>query len=159
MLDGEGHAIARSAVDRKHLSADSGEPQRLMQRQGMTDSGAFTVRSHDPDIAEPPHGGGQRMQTRRGNAIVVGDQNFHVKRPVRKTKKAARGSFQGLSVITRILSLRAQSQSMSSRVVGTVGFEPTTSRTPSECATRLRYAPTLFDELSRSHRFGRGQRS
>ncbi len=27
-------------------------------------------------------------------------------------------------------------------MVGAAGFEPTTTRTPSECATRLRYAPT-----------------
>jgi hypothetical protein len=29
-------------------------------------------------------------------------------------------------------------------LVGAAGFEPTTSRTPSECATGLRYAPTLL---------------
>jgi hypothetical protein len=28
-------------------------------------------------------------------------------------------------------------------MVGAAGFEPTTPRTPSECATGLRYAPTL----------------
>jgi hypothetical protein len=28
-------------------------------------------------------------------------------------------------------------------MVGAAGFEPTTTRTPSECATGLRYAPTL----------------
>ena len=27
-------------------------------------------------------------------------------------------------------------------MVGTAGFEPAASRTPSECATRLRYVPT-----------------
>ena len=29
------------------------------------------------------------------------------------------------------------------RVVGATGFEPVTTRTPSVCATRLRYAPTM----------------
>ena len=29
-------------------------------------------------------------------------------------------------------------------MVGAAGFEPTTPRTPSECATGLRYAPTLL---------------
>ena len=29
------------------------------------------------------------------------------------------------------------------RVVGATGFEPVTTRTPSVCATRLRYAPTV----------------
>ncbi len=28
-------------------------------------------------------------------------------------------------------------------LVGATGFEPATTRTPSECATGLRYAPTL----------------
>jgi hypothetical protein len=29
------------------------------------------------------------------------------------------------------------------RMVGATGFEPVTTRTPSVCATRLRYAPTM----------------
>ncbi len=29
-------------------------------------------------------------------------------------------------------------------MVGTAGFEPATTRTPSECATRLRYVPTAL---------------
>ena len=33
-------------------------------------------------------------------------------------------------------------------MVGATGFEPATSRTPSVCATRLRYAPT-GQELAR----------
>lgn len=30
-------------------------------------------------------------------------------------------------------------------MVGAAGFEPTTTRTPSECATGLRYAPTEWN--------------
>ncbi len=30
------------------------------------------------------------------------------------------------------------------RMVGATGFEPVTTRTPSVCATRLRYAPIMF---------------
>jgi hypothetical protein len=30
------------------------------------------------------------------------------------------------------------------KMVGATGFEPVTTRTPSVCATRLRYAPTGF---------------
>jgi hypothetical protein len=29
------------------------------------------------------------------------------------------------------------------KMVGATGFEPVTTRTPSVCATRLRYAPTM----------------
>ncbi len=32
-------------------------------------------------------------------------------------------------------------------MVGAAGFEPTTTRTPSECATRLRYAPTYTTSI------------
>ncbi len=31
-------------------------------------------------------------------------------------------------------------------MVGAIGFEPTPPRPPGECATRLRYAPTLKKE-------------
>ena len=42
-------------------------------------------------------------------------------------------------------------------MVGAAGFEPTTPRTPSECATGLRYAPTYsasiyFRSVVRVHR-------
>ena len=30
------------------------------------------------------------------------------------------------------------------RMVGATGFEPVTTRTPSVCATRLRYAPIML---------------
>ena len=35
------------------------------------------------------------------------------------------------------------------KLVGAAGFEPTTTRTPSECATGLRYAPTCSRLSSR----------
>jgi hypothetical protein len=63
------------------------------------------------------------------------------------TKKAARGSFNSrwLSAERRFSPLRTRMiPDHFSSLVGAAGFEPTTSRTPSECATGLRYAPTLF---------------
>src|SRR5271169_691193 len=44
-------------------------------------------------------------------------------------------------------------------MVGTTGFEPATSRTPSVRATRLRYVPTLSTPLSVSLVFEKGQDS
>ncbi len=35
---------------------------------------------------------------------------------------------------------------MRSKMVGATGFEPATARTPSVCATMLRYAPNVFCE-------------
>jgi hypothetical protein len=44
------------------------------------------------------------------------------------------------------------------RMVGTTGFEPATSRTPSVRATRLRHVPTAFEGKSRlSFAFEQGQ--
>src|SRR6202051_4158857 len=37
-----------------------------------------------------------------------------------------------------------QKKSLRGKMVGTTGFEPATSRTPSVRATRLRYVPTVF---------------
>jgi hypothetical protein len=42
-------------------------------------------------------------------------------------------------------------------MVGTTGFEPATSRTPSVRATRLRYVPTLTTPFSVSLSFEEGQ--
>ena len=42
-------------------------------------------------------------------------------------------------------------------MVGTTGFEPATSRTPSVRATRLRYVPTAFTVCSVSLAFEKGQ--
>ncbi len=35
-------------------------------------------------------------------------------------------------------------------MVGATGFEPVTTRTPSVCATRLRYAPTMVGGRAKS---------
>jgi hypothetical protein len=35
-------------------------------------------------------------------------------------------------------------------MVGATGFEPVTTRTPSVCATRLRYAPTMVSSRGKS---------
>jgi|HubBroStandDraft_6_1064221.scaffolds.fasta_scaffold02350_4 hypothetical protein len=43
-------------------------------------------------------------------------------------------------------------------MVGTTGFEPATSRTPSVRATRLRYVPTAFDSIQRITRVREGSR-
>jgi hypothetical protein len=42
---------------------------------------------------------------------------------------------------TRMMSNREKNSGIK-RMVGATGFEPVTTRTPSVCATRLRYAPT-----------------
>ncbi len=39
---------------------------------------------------------------------------------------------------------KASGPTLGERMVGATGFEPATSRTPSVCATRLRYAPTII---------------
>src|ERR1700722_5698215 len=44
------------------------------------------------------------------------------------------------------------------KMVGTTGFEPATSRTPSVRATRLRYVPTAFDSNQRITRVREGSR-
>ena len=44
-------------------------------------------------------------------------------------------------------------------MVGTTGFEPATSRTPSVRATRLRYVPTVCSKVSVSLAFEKGQDS
>src|ERR1700685_3755479 len=44
------------------------------------------------------------------------------------------------------------------RMVGTTGFEPATSRTPSVRATRLRYVPTAFNSNQRITRVREGPR-
>src|SRR5580658_10116171 len=44
-------------------------------------------------------------------------------------------------------------------MVGTTGFEPATSRTPSVRATRLRYVPTAYTVCSVSLAFEKGQDS
>ena len=44
-------------------------------------------------------------------------------------------------------------------MVGTTGFEPATSRTPSVRATRLRYVPTAYNVCSVSLAFEKGQDS
>ena len=45
------------------------------------------------------------------------------------------------------------------KMVGTTGFEPATSRTPSVRATRLRYVPTVCNQVSVSLAFEKGQDS
>ena len=42
----------------------------------------------------------------------------------------------------------SSSQIFNRRLVGASGFEPLTTRTPSVCATRLRYAPTAVFRLA-----------
>src|ERR1700692_4605070 len=50
-----------------------------------------------------------------------------------------------------------QKKSLRGKMVGTTGFEPATSRTPSVRATRLRYVPTACTACSVSLAFEKGQ--
>ncbi len=56
-------------------------------------------------------------------------------------------------------SIEFEDQIEKVKVVGTTGFEPATSRTPSVRATRLRHVPTLAMSISVSLVFEKGQDS
>ena len=43
-----------------------------------------------------------------------------------------------------LIELKSVTVFLESEMVGTAGFEPTTTCTPSKCATRLRYVPFPF---------------
>src|SRR4029077_20698530 len=74
--------------------------------------------------------GSERLQPCGVGPVVIGQQNVRHRQSV-------------VSRITHVVHLKLGPSSRGKEeVVGTTGFEPATSRTPSVRATRLRYVPT-----------------
>ena len=66
------------------------------------------------------------------------------RRPFRKIGISTPNDFNYLELKT--FSLNANY--LKNKLVGEIGFEPTTLWSQTRCATRLRYSPTVFDEVS-----------
>ena len=79
----------------------------------------------------------RRGMARKSQPLCTAQSNFAL--PYTSTLTAQRSTHQG----GREQSVNYLSQELhEGRMVGTTGFEPATSRTPSVRATRLRYVPT-----------------
>src|SRR5438093_9581541 len=133
-----------------------------MERQGMTNGSSLTVRRHHINVPEFFHRRGQCVQARRGYPVVIGHENRHS--GIRNKKSCAWQLFIAALVHQhaaircsclppqnrgsrphrlRRLKSHPPQRSTLSLVVGASRFERPTTRTPSECATRLRHAPTV----------------
>src|SRR4029077_14550966 len=83
--------------------------------------------------------GSERLQPCGVGPVVIGQQNVRHRQSV-------------VSRITHVVHLKLGPSSRGKEeMVGTTGFEPATSRTPSVRATRLRYVPTALGHQSAYH--------
>ena len=130
VLKRQNHGVGGRAFDRVFVARPSGPVNRLPQRERLGGGAALVRRRDHGDRADFLHRLDQRAQARRVNPVVVGDQNIGMKFQRGKT------SFENLPNPAR------------GKMVGTTGFEPATSRTPSVRATRLRYVPTAFASIN-----------
>ena len=133
-----------------------------MERQGVTHSSSLAVRRHYINVPQFFHRRGQCVQAWRGHPVVIGHENRHS--GIRNKKSCAWQLFITAPVhqhaAIRCSCLPPQNRgscphrlrtrnshppqrSTPSLVVGASRFERPTTRTPSECATRLRHAPTV----------------
>src|SRR5206468_11950007 len=112
MMQSDEHTIGRGPVYGKAPRSHLFISDWPMQRKRLAGSTPFPIGSHQSDIPNPRERLGKGKQACGMNTVIVGQQYL----------------FQMIEPVET--------------VVGTRGFEPPTPRTPSVCATRLRYVPT-----------------
>ncbi len=132
------HAIRRRPVDGPFPLRDPVAHDRLPQRQRLRRPAALQARRNDAHRGKSFQRRRQRAQPFRLIAIVVGQKY------VRHGQMFPMLCF--LEIIRvgglPLVAVRGGRAVSEEEMVGTTGFEPATSRTPSVRATRLRYVPT-----------------
>ena len=118
------------------------------KRQRVADRALIAVRRDHPDLVQIRQRLAQRREPIRGDAVVIAQQNGHTRqattrRRVRQTLRSSVARELGISLVRdwRDTNTHARYDDTSEGRIGAAGFEPTTTRTPSECATSLRHAP------------------
>ena len=122
---GEVDAVGGCPLDGENTWLDLVETYGLCDREGVADRAHLTRGGHDSDVADLTELFRERTNTGSVDAVVVGYEYV-------ENGDLPPCSWEAV------------------RMVGTAGFEPTTTCTPSKCATRLRYVPVPFC----SRRFG-----
>ena len=135
-FDRQIHAVGRCAVDREAARGDFVDTQRAMQGQGMADGVPLPVGRHGIHLADAFQGLFECQDALGVDTVVVGHQNVHacISAESRKKEKAI-GQPTALSI-------------------GVSRFERPTTRTPSECATRLRHTPLCVPVIPSVRREG-----
>src|SRR6267143_4125401 len=132
------HAIRRRPVDGPFPLRDPVAHDRLPQRQRLRCPAALQARRNNTYGGETLQASGQRAQPFRLISVVV-RQKY-----VRHWQMFPMFCF--LEIIRvgglPLVAVRGGRSVFEEEMVGTTGFEPATSRTPSVRATRLRYVPT-----------------
>ncbi|MNF99969.1 hypothetical protein D3C84_828900 [compost metagenome] len=83
LVDRQVHAVRRRALDRIALDpikagfAEAGDPQRHLQRQGVTRAAAVAIRRHHYDLATGSQRRAEGTNALGVYAIVITDQNSH----------------------------------------------------------------------------------
>ncbi len=114
------------------------EDSRLPQRQRLRRSAALQARRHNAHRREVFQRRRQRAQPFRLIPIIVSQKNMRHWQNVFEACSFKTSTADG----SRPARLRGDCSASEEEMVGTTGFEPATSRTPSVRATRLRYVPT-----------------
>ena len=112
----------------------------------MSCSAPFAVRRHDHDSVQVPQPLGQDLDARGVDTVIIRYEYHNLWSPVRNdcfpASRQSSGKKNGPEGIRALL-----------KMVGASRFERPTTRTPNECATRLRHAPMklflfrLFENL------------
>src|SRR5579863_323179 len=120
------HRVGGRAFNGPFAFSDLLAEYGMTKRERLRGRAAFLRWRNDRHFSDLRHGTRQRAQTRSRDAIIIGYQNM-------------RHGF----CIPGTANFRRRERALRSRMVGTTGFEPATSRTPSVRATRLRHVPTV----------------
>src|ERR1700733_2151031 len=134
----ENHGVGRRAFDGVFVLGNLIAVNGLAQGERLRGSAAFVRRRDNGNLGDGLHGFDERAETGGVYAVVIRDEDMRLAQIIRHGNSRAGGA-------------RLEALSREGKMVGTTGFEPATSRTPSVRATRLRYVPTAFGQQSAYH--------
>ncbi len=132
-MKGENHGVGGRAFDGVFVFRNLIAVNRLAQGEGLSGRAAFMRRRDDRDLGDRLHGFDERAEAGGVYAVVIRDEDMRLAQVIRHGN-------------SRAGEARSEALSREKKMVGTTGFEPATSRTPSVRATRLRYVPTAFNQ-------------
>jgi hypothetical protein len=147
LRDAKEHTVRRRPIYCMDALGNPGQSKRFVERDGMTDCPALTFWRDDGHRPQRPHRVCKRVESARHDPIIICHEDVHRASGNKKScpwQLSTAAGTAAASTWSSRPSKRRGEETSPAVLVGASRFERPTSRTPSECATRLRYAPTLL---------------